>query len=68
MCTLCRRSLLAGERFRHWRSHGRRARPLCPLCEPAATRNGWVPEERARRSEKPSGLAGTVRLLLERKA
>jgi hypothetical protein len=41
MCHLCRRSLLAGERFRTWRG-ARRERPVCAVCEPAARGRGWI--------------------------
>ena len=36
MCALCRRNLLAGERFRHWEPQGERngERAVCSLCEP----------------------------------
>ena len=35
MCHLCRRTLLAGERFRVWRGE-RRDQAVCVPCEPAA--------------------------------
>lgn len=41
MCHVCRRSLLAGERFRAWRGE-RRDQPVCGVCEPAARAAGWV--------------------------
>ncbi len=41
MCHLCRRSLLAGERYRTWRGD-RRDQPVCVVCEPAAHDAGWV--------------------------
>src|SRR5947209_1527059 len=34
MCHACRRTLLAGERYRTWR-WGRRDRTVCAVCEPA---------------------------------
>ena len=39
MCQLCRRNLLAGERFRPWRYAGRDA-TVCVICEPWARRAG----------------------------
>jgi len=64
LCALCRRNLLAGERFRYWRSVEERQVPrvVCHLCEPAATRDGWARTERAER-ENAVGLRGTVRLV-----
>jgi hypothetical protein len=64
LCALCRRNLLAGERFRYWRSIEERQVPrvVCHLCEPAATRDGWARTERAER-ENAVGLRGTVRLV-----
>jgi hypothetical protein len=64
LCTLCRRNLLAGERFRYWeRVEERRiARAVCHLCEPAATRDGWSRTDRHER-ENAVGLRGTVRLV-----
>ncbi|HEU4448501.1 MAG TPA: hypothetical protein VFR63_00795 [Gaiellaceae bacterium] len=62
LCALCRRNLLAGERFRFWRSAERRpaSRVVCHLCEPSAARGGWERTERADR-ENSVGLRGTVR-------
>jgi hypothetical protein len=64
LCALCRRNLLAGERFRYWRNVEERqvSRVVCHLCEPAATRDGWSRTERAER-ENAVGLRGTVRLV-----
>jgi hypothetical protein len=66
MCTLCRRNLMAGERFRLWKGGRplRSGRPVCGLCEPVAKREGWlreveVPHER----ENANGLSGSVRLV-----
>jgi hypothetical protein len=58
MCALCRRNLLAGERFRYWRAGtGRSAgRVVCFLCEREATRDGWE------RSEQLSGVANAIGL------
>jgi hypothetical protein len=65
MCTLCRRNLLAGERFRLWRSHeSRRAeRPVCGLCEPTAARDGWLRAVQPHERENAVGLRGSVRLV-----
>jgi hypothetical protein len=64
VCGLCRRNLLAGERFRYWRSVDERhvARIVCHLCEPDANRAGWERTERQQR-ENAVGLRGTVRLV-----
>ncbi len=64
LCALCRRNLLAGERFRYWEGGEARqvARVVCHLCEPTATRDGWSRTERAER-ENAVGLRGTVRLV-----
>jgi hypothetical protein len=65
LCTLCRRNLLAGERFRYWRNAGRRAREcaVCTLCEAEAKREGWLRADRAPGQENAVGLRGTVRLV-----
>jgi hypothetical protein len=65
MCALCRRNLLAGERFRHWEPQGERngERAVCSLCEPEATREGWLRSERAPQREGADGLHWTVRLV-----
>ncbi len=64
LCALCRRNLLAGERFRYWQNAEERqvARVVCHLCEPTATRDGWSRTERHER-ENAVGLRGTVRLV-----
>jgi hypothetical protein len=66
MCALCRRNLLAGERYRYWRSVEARpsARIVCSLCEPDARRGGWLrAAERESERENAVGLRGTVRLV-----
>lgn len=65
LCALCRRNLLAGERFRYWRSLQERpvARVVCHLCEPEATRDGWQRTDRPQEVENAVGLRGTVRLV-----
>ena len=64
LCVLCRRTLLAGERFRYWQSAEERQVPrvVCHLCEPTASRDGWSRTERHER-ENAVGLRGTVRLV-----
>jgi hypothetical protein len=64
LCALCRRNLLAGERFRYWERAEERhvARVVCHLCEPTALRDGWARTDRAER-ENAVGLRGTVRLV-----
>jgi hypothetical protein len=65
LCALCRRNLLAGERFRYWRGGDPRpvARIVCSLCESEAAREGWRRTERAPEHENAVGLRGTVRLV-----
>jgi hypothetical protein len=41
MCQICRRTLLAGERYRMWRWR-RRDQTVCVVCERAAHRAGAV--------------------------
>ena len=41
MCHVCRRTLLAGERYRTWR-FGRRDRTVCVVCEPVVRDGGAV--------------------------
>lgn len=59
MCHVCRRSLLAGERFRIWRGN-RRERTVCAVCEPSARRAGWLPG-RAGEPVRVTGLTQSVR-------
>jgi hypothetical protein len=65
LCALCRRNLLAGERFRYWRNARERdaSRIVCHLCEPSAARGGWQRTEREHQRENAVGLRGTVRLV-----
>jgi hypothetical protein len=65
LCALCRRNLLAGERFRYWRNGRARdtSRIVCHLCEPSAARGGWQRTERELQRENAVGLRGTVRLV-----
>jgi hypothetical protein len=60
MCHVCRRSLLAGERFRVWRAD-RRDRVVCGVCEPAALRAGWLRLAGGFERVSATGLTGTVR-------
>ena len=41
MCHVCRRTLLAGERYRTWR-WARRDQTVCAVCEPAARGGGAI--------------------------
>jgi hypothetical protein len=65
LCTLCRRNLLAGERFRYWRNAEQRvhACAVCSLCEAEAAREGWRRSDRTPGHENAVGLRGTVRLV-----
>ena len=60
MCHVCRRSLLAGERFRVWRG-ARRDQTVCAVCEPEARRAGWIRTVDSFASVSATGLSGTVR-------
>ena len=60
MCQLCRRNLLAGERFRPWRYAGRDA-TVCVICEPAARRAAWVPLAERYERVAANGISGSVR-------
>jgi hypothetical protein len=60
MCHICRRSLLAGERYRTW--HGeRRDQPVCVVCEPAARKAGWIRIVDAHEVVRVGGLSRSVR-------
>ena len=64
MCALCRRNLLAGERYRQWETAERRtARIVCGLCESEAARAGWARLSPAPERESADGLHWTVRLV-----
>jgi len=60
MCQVCRRNLLAGERFRHWRYAGRDS-VVCLVCEPKAIVEGWVPLAERYERVSANGLSNTVR-------
>ena len=65
MCQICRRNLLAGERFRRWRFGGRDS-TVCVVCEPGAREAGWVPVAERYERESVNGLSGTVRRVRSR--
>jgi hypothetical protein len=60
MCHVCRRSLLAGERYRTWR-YARRDRAVCAVCEPDARDAGWMRVVDAYEHVRVTGLTQTVR-------
>jgi hypothetical protein len=60
MCHVCRRNLLAGERFRRWRA-ARRDRTVCVVCEPVARETGWLRVVDDFERVSANGLSGTVR-------
>jgi hypothetical protein len=63
MCALCRRNLLAGERFRYWRTGAGRTpgRVVCFLCEREAALGGWQRSDRLGGAENAIGLRASVR-------
>ncbi len=60
MCRICRRTLLAGERYRTWRI-GRRDGAVCMVCEPAARKSGGVRVVEAFEQVRVTGLDQHVR-------
>ena len=60
MCQICRRTLLAGERYRTWR-WDRRDATICVVCEPSAEDAGAVRVVDAYERVRVSGLATNVR-------
>jgi hypothetical protein len=60
MCHVCRRSLLAGERYRIWH-WARRDRAVCAVCEPEARQAGWVRIVDAYEYVRVTGLTQSVR-------
>jgi hypothetical protein len=62
MCHLCRRTLLAGERYRTWR-WSRRDRTVCVVCEPAAEAAGAIRLADAFELVRVGGLTQHVRRL-----
>jgi hypothetical protein len=64
VCTLCRRSLLAGEHYRRWEPGvGRGPRPVCQLCEQQAAQSGWVRTDTTPVRDNGTGLRWSVRLV-----
>ena len=60
MCHICRRTLLAGERYRTWRWQ-RRDHSVCVVCEPAARDGGAVRVVDAYERVRVTGLTQSVR-------
>jgi hypothetical protein len=60
MCQICRRTLLAGERYRTWRWQ-RRDGTICVVCEPAAEQAGAIRVVDAYERVRVSGLTTSVR-------
>ena len=60
MCHVCRRTLLAGERYRTWRWQ-RRDQTVCVVCEPVVSDLGWVRVVDAYEQVRVTGLTQTVR-------
>jgi hypothetical protein len=60
ICQVCRRSLLAGERYRTWR-YARRDATVCAVCEPAARQSGWIRVVDTYERVRVTGLTPTVR-------
>lgn len=60
MCHVCRRTLLAGERYRTWRWQ-RRDRTVCVVCEPHARDQGGVRVVDAYERVRVSGLLQHVK-------
>ena len=60
MCHVCRRTLLAGERYRTWR-WGRRDRTVCAVCEPDVRGAGGVRVVDAYERVRVSGLIQHVK-------
>jgi hypothetical protein len=60
MCHVCRRTLLAGERYRTWRWQ-RRDQTVCVVCEPKARDAGAIRVVDAYEAVRATGLTPTVR-------
>ena len=60
MCQVCRRTLLAGERYRTWRWE-RRDQAVCVVCEPMVHEACAVRVVDAYESVRATGLTRTVR-------
>lgn len=61
MCALCRRTLLAGERFRTYVGDRAREHAVCELCEEDAQRLRWYRGGRGFETVRATGLAQSVR-------
>ncbi|HEY6017988.1 MAG TPA: hypothetical protein VIU44_13970 [Gaiellaceae bacterium] len=61
MCSLCRRTLLAGERYRTYVGERFHEHAVCELCEEDAQRLRWLRGERGYETVNATGLAQTVR-------
>jgi hypothetical protein len=60
MCHVCRRGLLAGERYRTWRMR-QRDQIVCAVCEPTVEEAGWVRVVDGYEQVRVTGLTRTVR-------
>jgi hypothetical protein len=60
MCHVCRRTMLAGERYRTWR-WGRRDRTVCAPCEPVVHQAGGVRVVDAYQRVRVDGLTQHVK-------
>lgn len=60
MCHVCRRTLLAGERYRTWRWR-RRDHTVCVVCEPVARDGGAVRVVDTYERVRVTGLTQSVR-------
>jgi hypothetical protein len=61
MCSVCRRNLLTGERFRLWQERPARPRTVCLLCEGEARKLRWLRVEDSGEQVNANGLVQTVR-------
>jgi hypothetical protein len=61
MCSLCKRNLLAGERFRIFRGERSQDHPVCLLCEDDALGRRWLRSEGPLESVRVMGLGQSVR-------
>ncbi len=61
MCSICRRNLLTGERYRLWHERPARPRTVCLLCEDDAHKLHWLRLEQSIERVNANGLVRTVR-------
>lgn len=61
MCSICRRNLLTGERYRLWHERPARQRAVCLLCEDDAHKLHWLRLEQSIERVNANGLVRTVR-------